>query len=156
MSLNYIKSSKLNNESKYIRFFLNISDYDLKKDLSGYIYNTEGLYLLSDVDDEDPEVDVFITDDIYRLKKHNYYIDSTKIYSLVENFSHKKILDSLFYGAWDCILLPKNIQDLSSIINHILISRVSKNCPILEKISKSADCSKILIQKIIDMGRVIG
>ncbi|MBA31225.1 MAG: hypothetical protein CL748_01650 [Chloroflexi bacterium] len=151
MSLNYIKSSKLNNESKYIRFFLDISDYDLKKDLSGYIYNSEGLYLLSDVDGEGPDVDVFITDDIYTIKKQNNFIDSTKIYSLVENFSNKKILDALFYGAWDCILVPKNIHDLTSLINQVLISRVSKNCPILEKISKSADCYKILIQKISEI-----
>ena len=32
MSLDYAGSSKLNNESKYIRFFLSISNYDLKKD----------------------------------------------------------------------------------------------------------------------------
>jgi len=31
MSLDYSESSKLNNESKNIRFFLSISDYDLKK-----------------------------------------------------------------------------------------------------------------------------
>mgnify|MGYP001417320095 CR=1 FL=1 len=31
--------------------------YDLKKDFSGYIYNAKGLYLLSEIDDED----IFLT-----------------------------------------------------------------------------------------------
>ena len=147
MSLDYSESSKLNNESKNIRFFLSISDYDLKKDLSGYIYNAEGLYLLSEVDDGDPEVDVFITDDLQRLRKQNTQIESAKIYSIVDNFSNKTLLDSVFQGVWDCILFPKNIKDLASIIDNIIDSRISSNCPILEKISKSESCSKILIQK---------
>ena len=89
MSLDYSESSKLNNESKNIRFFLSISDYDLKKDLSGYIYNAEGLYLLSEVDDWDPEVDVFITDDLQRLRKQNTQIESAKIYSIVDIYRRK-------------------------------------------------------------------
>ena len=151
MSLDYAGSSKLNNESKYIRFFLSISNYDLKKDLSGYIYNAQGLYLLSEVDDEDPEVDVFITDDLQRLRKQNTEIKSAKIYSIVDNFSNKTLLDSVFHGVWDCILFPKNIKDLAKIVDNILASRIASNCPILEKISKSASCSKILIQKVSEI-----
>ena len=135
MSLDYVGSSKLNNESKYFRFFLSISNYDLKKDLSGYIYNAQGLYLLSEVDDEDPEVDVFITDDLQRLRKQSNEIKSAKIYSIVDNFSNKTLLDSVFHGVWD----------------NILASRIASNCPILEKISKSASCSKILIQKVSEI-----
>jgi len=151
MSLEYVKSSKINNESKFVRFFLSISNYELKKDLSAYIYNVKGLYLLSDIDDEDPDVDVFITDDIQTLRKQNSHIDSTKIYSLVDNFSNKTLLDSILHGAWDCVLFPKDIKDLASIMDNILTTRVSNNCPILEKISKSASCSKILIQKISEI-----
>ncbi|MBL01200.1 MAG: hypothetical protein CL774_01735 [Chloroflexi bacterium] len=151
MSLDYIGSSKLNNDSKYIRFFLSISNYDLKKDFSGYIYNSKGLYLLSEIDDEDPNIDVFITDDLERIKKQNSHIGSTKIYYLVDNFSNKTLLDSVFHGVWDCILFPKNIKDLALIVENILTSRISNNCPILEKISKNSTCSKILIQRISEI-----